>query len=149
MWGLSLLTRLPIEDINVVSLGRLPREKVERAFIVARLNDNGRSFYALAIHGAHLSHGSYLQYRRINEFLTTLDPSLPVLAGGDFNCWGPLLRRLFPGWTSLASGRTWPTPRPHSQIDHILGRGPWHSSKSFTRDGGSDHLALVADIQLR
>jgi len=147
-WGLGLLTRLEIEDVHVVSLGRLPREKVQRAFVVARLREGDRSFYVLAIHGAHLSHGSYLQYQRITEFVGTLDPTLPILIGGDFNCWRPLLRLLLPGWTSLAKGRTWPAPRPHSQIDHVLGRGPWKSLMSFTRDGGSDHLALVTDLEL-
>ena len=148
-WGLGLLTRLEIEDVRVVSLGRLPREKVQRALIVAQLRDAGRSFYVLAIHGAHLSHGSFRQYRRVSAFVQTLDPTWPVLFAGDFNCWRPLLRLLLPGWHSLAKGRTWPGPHPHSQIDHILGRGPWRSLQSFTRDGGSDHLALVADVELR
>lgn len=148
-WGLGLLTRLEVEDVHVVSLGRLPREKVQRALIVARLREGNRSFYVLAIHGAHLSHGSYLQYQRISEFVTTLDPTLPILIGGDFNCWRPLLRLLLPGWRSLAKGRTWPAQHPHSQIDHVLGRGPWVSRGSFTRDGGSDHLALVTDLDLR
>ncbi|HVB50614.1 MAG TPA: endonuclease/exonuclease/phosphatase family protein [Acidimicrobiales bacterium] len=147
-WGLGLLTRLDVEDVRVISLGRLPREKVQRALVVARLRQGDRSFYVLAIHGAHLSHGSYRQYRRVSEFVGTLDPTLPILIGGDFNSWRPLLRLLLPGWHSLAHGRTWPAPRPHSQIDHILGRGPWQSIQSFTRDGGSDHLALVADIEL-
>ena len=137
-WGLGLLTRLEIEDVRVVSLGRLPREKVQRALIVAQLRDAGRSFYVLAIHGAHLSHGSFRQYRRVSAFVQTLDPTWPVLFAGDFNCWRPLLRLLLPGWQ-----------HPHSQIDHILGRGPWRSLQSFTRDGGSDHLALVADVELR
>lgn len=148
-WGLGLLTRLEVEDVRVISLGRLPREKVQRALVVAQLREGGRSFYVLAIHGAHLSHGSYRQYRRVDEFVATLDPALPMLFGGDFNCWRPLLRLFLPGWHSLAKGRTWPAPRPHSQIDHILGRGPWASLQSFTRDGGSDHLALVADVELR
>lgn len=148
-WGLGLLTRLPIEDIRIISLGRLPREKVQRALVVAQLRDNDRSFYVLALHGAHLSHGSYRQYQRVSEYVETLDPSMPKLLGGDFNCWRPLLRVLLPGWHSLAHGRTWPSPRPHSQIDHILGRGPWKSLSSHTRDGGSDHLALVADLELR
>jgi endonuclease/exonuclease/phosphatase family metal-dependent hydrolase len=148
-WGLGLLTRLELEETRVISLGRLPREKVQRALVMVRLRQNGRSFYVLAIHGAHLSHGSHLQYRRVSEFVETLNPTLPVLIGGDFNCWGPLLRLLLPGWQSLAKGRTWPTPHPHSQIDHILGRGPWRSLESFTRDGGSDHRALIADIELR
>jgi endonuclease/exonuclease/phosphatase family metal-dependent hydrolase len=148
-WGLGLLTRLEVEEVRVVSLGRLPREKVQRALVVAQLRDAGRSFYVLAIHGAHLSHGSFRQYRRVSAFVKTLDPTRPVLFGGDFNCWRPLLRLLLPGWHSLAKGRTWPGPGPHSQIDHILGRGPWVSLKCFTRDGGSDHLALVADVELR
>jgi endonuclease/exonuclease/phosphatase family metal-dependent hydrolase len=142
------LTRLDVEDVRVVSLGRLPREKVQRALVVAQLRDAGQTFYVLAIHGAHLSHGSFRQYRRVSAFVKTLDPTRPVLFGGDFNCWRPLLRLLLPGWRSLARGRTWPGPRPHSQIDHILGRGPWVSLESFTRDGGSDHLALVADLEL-
>lgn len=148
-WGLGLLTRLPIEDINVIPLGRLPREKVTRALIVARLLDGERPFYALAVHGAHISHGSYRQYRRIGEIARALEPGVPVVVAGDFNCWRPLLRVLFPGWRTLARGRTWPAQRPHSQIDHILGRGPWVARRSFTRDGGSDHLALIADIELR
>jgi endonuclease/exonuclease/phosphatase family metal-dependent hydrolase len=147
-WGLGLLTRLEIEEVRVISLGRLPRERVQRALVVARLKDDDRSFYVLAIHGAHLSHGSHRQYQRVSEFVETLDPALPLLIGGDFNSWRPLLRLLLPGWHTLATGRTWPAPRPHSQIDHILGRGPWKSTRSFTRDGGSDHLALVADIEL-
>ena len=147
-WGLGLLTRLDVEDVRVISLGRLPRERVQRALVVARLKENDRSFYVLAIHGAHLSHGSHRQYQRVSEFVGTLDPALPLIIGGDFNSWRPLLRLLLPGWHTLATGRTWPAPRPHSQIDHILGRGPWKSTRSFTRDGGSDHLALVADLEL-
>jgi endonuclease/exonuclease/phosphatase family metal-dependent hydrolase len=122
-WGLGLLSRLPIAEIHVESLGRLPREKVQRALIVATLRENDRPFYVLAVHGAHISHGSYRQYRRVSEIVATLDPSLPVLIGGDFNSWRPLLRLLLPGWRSLVHARTWPARTPHSQIDHLLVRG--------------------------
>ncbi len=147
-WGLGLLTRLPLRDLSVVPLGRLPRERVERAVIVAHLGEGDHSFYVLAVHGAHLSHGSHRQYRRINEIAAGLGSGRPVLLGGDFNCWGPLLGVLLPGWRELARARTWPAPRPHSQIDHLLGRGRWRTERVFTRDGGSDHLALVADLHL-
>lgn len=147
-WGVAVLSRFPVEEFNVVSLGRLPREKVQRALVVARFNNEGESFYVLAIHGAHISHGSYLQYRRVNAIAATLDPAWPVLLGGDFNSWRPLLRVFLPGWRSLAKGRTWPAHHPHSQIDHLFGRGGWVVTDSFTRDGGSDHLALVADVEL-
>ncbi|NNN01044.1 MAG: hypothetical protein HKL86_04350 [Acidimicrobiaceae bacterium] len=145
-WGLALLTRYAIDEVWVESLGRLPREKVRRALIVARLNDHGRSFYVLAIHGAHLSHGSYRQYRRINAIAAALQPELPVLIAGDFNCWRPLLRCLLPGWRSMVRARTWPARFPHSQIDHVMVRGPWHPLGGTASDGGSDHRALVCDL---
>ncbi len=147
-WGLGLLTRLPIVDIRVESLGRLPREKVKRALIIATLREGDRTFYALAVHGAHLSHGSYRQYRRVTDIVNTLDPALPILLGGDFNSWRPLLRLLLPGWRSLVNARTWPARAPHSQIDHLLVRGPWERLGGFASDGGSDHRALVADVRL-
>jgi len=147
-WGLGLLTKFDIEEINVESLGRLPREKVNRALIIAKLRDGEKSFYVVAVHGAHLSHGSYLQYRRISAIVKLLDPSLPLLIAGDFNCWRPLLRVLLPGWKTLIRARTYPARFPHSQIDHILGRGPWKKLGGAASNGGSDHRALVAEIEL-
>ncbi len=147
-WGLALLTRFEITEIEVVALGRLARERVRRAIIVARLRDGDRDFYVVAVHGAHLSHGPRRQYRRISEHVATLDPSVPVVIAGDFNSWRPLLRVLLPGWRSMVRARTWPARTPHSQIDHILTRGPWRSCGGFASDGGSDHRALVADVEL-
>lgn len=147
-WGLGLFTVLPIHSIEVKSLGRLPREKVRRALIVARLEFDGRPIYVLALHAAHLSHGSPLLFRRVARVVNTLDPRLPIILGGDFNCWRPLLRLFLPGWNSLARGRTWPAGHPHSQIDHLLARGPWRLLHATTSDGGSDHRALCADVAL-
>jgi endonuclease/exonuclease/phosphatase (EEP) superfamily protein YafD len=148
MWGLALLTTFTLEEVRVEQLGRLRRERVSRALIVARLNDGEHSFYVLAIHGAHISHGSRLQYRRINEIALSLDRSLPIIFAGDFNCWSPLLRQFLPGWRSLVRARTWPARRPHSQIDHILGRGPWRILDGGASNGGSDHRALFCDVTL-
>lgn len=147
-WGLGLLTRLALEEVRVVPMGRLPREKVERALVIARVRDGDHPFYAIALHGAHLSHGSHRLYQRVNAVAAGLDPATPILLGGDFNCWGPLLRRLLPGWEPLARARTWPARHPHSQIDHLLGRGAWRPRGCFTVDGGSDHRALVVDLDL-
>ena len=147
-WGLGLLTSLPIESIRAAPLDRQPREKVRRALIIATLVDQGRRFHVLAVHGAHISHGSFRLYRQVNEIVDSLDPTLPILLGGDFNCWRPLLRALLPGWRSLVRARTWPARHPHSQIDHLLVRGAWRSLGGFASDGGSDHRALVADVTL-
>lgn len=147
-WGLSLLTRLPIEEIRVEPIERLARERVRRAVIIATLRHQDQPFHVVALHGAHLSHGSYRQYRRVRELVAQLDPATPTIVGGDFNSWRPLLRVLLPGWRSLVRARTWPGRRPHSQIDHLLARGPWRVLGGGSRDGGSDHRALYADVEL-
>jgi endonuclease/exonuclease/phosphatase family metal-dependent hydrolase len=147
-WGLGLFTSLPLESIEVMSLGRLPREKVRRALIVARVQLDGQPIHVLGVHGSHLSHGSPLLYRRVTRIAAQLDPAVPTILAGDFNCWGPLLRLLLPGWKSLARSRTWPARRPHSQIDHIWARGPFSSLSCAATDGGSDHRALRADVVL-
>jgi len=145
-WGLGLLTSLPIEHIHAEPLERLAKEKVNRTVIVARLWLEGRSFYVLGVHGAHLSHGSFRQYRQLNALANALEPPLPTILAGDFNCWRPLLRVLLPGWRTLVRARTWPARFPHSQIDHVLGRGPWQTRGGSASDGGSDHRALVANV---
>ena len=147
-WGLSLLTRLPVESLRVESLGRLPREKVRRALLIATLSLEGRRFHVLAVHGAHISHGSFRQYRRVRELVASLEADVPVILGGDFNSWRPLLRVFLPGWSTLVRARTWPARRPHSQIDHLLGRGPWRARGGGAIDGGSDHRLLFADVDL-
>ncbi len=147
-WGLSLLTRFDIESIRVESLGRLPREKVRRALIVATLREKQRRFYVLAIHGAHISHGSFRQYARVREIVNTLEADVPIILGGDFNSWRPLLRVFLPGWRSLVRSRTWPARWPHSQIDHLLARGPWRVSGGGALNAGSDHRLLFADVEL-
>ena len=147
-WGLSLLTRCDIESIRVESLGRLPREKVRRALIIATLSDSGRRFYVAAIHGAHISHGSFRQYAAVREIIRGLDADVPMILGGDFNSWRPLLRVFLPGWRSLVRARTWPARHPHSQIDHLFARGPWRVSGGGAIDVGSDHRLLYADVEL-
>jgi endonuclease/exonuclease/phosphatase family metal-dependent hydrolase len=44
----------------------------------------------------------------------------PAFLAGDFNLWGPGVERLLPGWHRTVRGRTYPSLRPHSQIDHVL-----------------------------
>ncbi|MEI6710561.1 MAG: endonuclease/exonuclease/phosphatase family protein [Actinomycetota bacterium] len=150
-WGLSVISKFPIRLSETFQLGRLRREKVQRALIIAHLTDpsTGTDFVVAAIHGAHISHGSYRLYRTVREHLATLPPSTPVLFGGDFNAWRPWVRFFFPGWSHLAKHRTWPARFPHSQIDHLLGRGPWMVQESGAKNLGSDHRALYCDLTLQ
>lgn len=149
-WGLSLISKFPIRETKIFNLGRLPKEKVNRALIIAHMTDpdSGREFAVAAIHGAHISHGSYRLYRDVRRQLDLIPLETPVLFGGDFNAWRPWVRYFFPNWTHLAKHRTWPARLPHSQIDHLLGRGAWRVSTSGTKNLGSDHRALYCDLTL-
>lgn len=145
-WGMALFTNRVVEDVHVEYLRQLRRDKVRRAFIVASLRDGERSLYAVGVHGAHLSHGSLLQFRHVAARLDELSAARPVIIGGDFNCWRPLLRVALPGWTSGVRAKTWPAWRPHSQIDHLLLRGAWEVTHREAGRGPSDHRPLVMDV---
>jgi endonuclease/exonuclease/phosphatase family metal-dependent hydrolase len=147
-WGLALFTNREIVESRVIDLGRRSRERVRRSLIVATLRDGEQTFYAVALHGAHLSHGSHVLYRQVRRILDDLSPTLPIILAGDFNCWRPLLRTMLPGWRGLVRAKTWPVHLPHSQIDHILARGPWRTSGGRAFATGSDHLALYVEATL-
>ena len=144
-WGVGLFSDYAVISQEVITLPQLRRDKSQRILIVARLRDGDHDFYALAIHGAHLSHGSLRQYRFVQGLIDDLEP-LPKILAGDFNCWRPLLRCVLPRWRSGIRGRTWPAWFTHSQIDHVLLRGPWRITARRHFDGGSDHLGLVVDL---
>ncbi len=146
-WGVALLTSLPIVSINIDELPQLRRDKVHRFLVVAELTLDGKNFYAVGVHGAHLTHGSLLQYRHVARRLDELSTRLPVVVGGDFNCWRPLLRTVLPKWRTGVRAKTWPAWRAHSQIDHLLFRGPWQLVDAHAVNGPSDHKALVVQAQ--
>jgi endonuclease/exonuclease/phosphatase family metal-dependent hydrolase len=71
-----------------------------------------------------------------------------VLAG-DMNLWGPPVRAFMTGWHRAVKGPSWPSHRPHSQIDHILVRGQIKVvSGEVMPDAGSDHRPVRARLEL-
>jgi len=144
-WGMALLTNREILSLDVEHLPQLRRDKVSRSIIVARLRDEGRDFIAVGLHGAHLTHGSLLQYRHVARRLDELSESAPLVVGGDFNCWRPLLRSVLHHYDTGVRARTWPAWRPHSQIDHLLLRGEWKVTMRRSSTGPSDHRALILE----
>ena len=149
-WGLAVISKLPIIQSQVFELGRLKREKVNRALIILQLTDpaSGRTFYVVALHGAHISHGSFRLYKKVQTHLASIPTDEPVIFGGDFNAWRPWVRFFFPRWRHLAKHRTWPARFPHSQIDHLLGSDDWKVLRSGSLNLGSDHRALYCDLSL-
>ncbi len=147
-WGVGLFTKLPVHSLNSEYLPQLRADKTRRALIILESELDGVRFTAVAIHGAHLTDGSLKQYRYVAKRLDELSATRPVVLAGDFNCWRPLLRTVLPKWRSALRARTWPAWRPHSQIDHVLLRGPWRVTGARSIKNESDHRALEVELTL-
>ncbi len=72
----------------------------------------------------------------------------PAVIVGDHNLWGPPARLLYGAsrWRPAVRGKTWHTPRPRHQIDHIWTRGLRSTGGRVLPDLGSDHLPIAATI---
>ncbi|HLG92739.1 MAG TPA: endonuclease/exonuclease/phosphatase family protein [Acidimicrobiales bacterium] len=146
-WGFAVLTRVPVLESERVDLGHLPLDPSPRAALRLVLEAGGSKLEMCATHLSHLSHGSVIQLARLRRVLP--DGERAGLLVGDLNMWGPVVCRLLPGWRRAVRGRTWPAHRPHSQIDHILCRGPVEVVASgVLGDRGSDHRPVWARLAL-
>ncbi len=144
-WGIALLCRVPSRDARVLDLGKLRRDPASRAVLrcTVDLGDRG-----LVVHGTHMSHITHLspaQYRRLARLLPPLDT--PALLAGDMNMWGPPASSFFTGWRRAVIGRTWPSRRPHSQLDHILVTpAVTVVDARVAASSGSDHRPVVVTL---
>lgn len=143
-WGIAVLSRLPVASHRVIELGHLPRDLTARAALVVDVG-----FTVVGTHMSHLAYGSPVHYNRLRRRLAAeLGPGPAVLAG-DMNLWGPPLGLLLPGWHRAVKAKTWPAWRPHSQLDHILTRGPVAvGGGEVLPMAGSDHRAVRARLDL-
>ena len=148
-WCLAVLSRTPLTDVTVIELGRLPGDRVRREAIVGRYDTAGGGLLVVGTHMSHLMYGSPAHYRRLSRALGATTGAGPAVLAGDMNLWGPAVGALFPAWRRTVRGRTWPSWRPHSQIDHILLTGPVACRDAgVVRVGRSDHLAVRARLAL-
>jgi endonuclease/exonuclease/phosphatase family metal-dependent hydrolase len=147
-WGIAVLVRpeLAMEATRVVHLTTLPGDRVRRAALVIDLTVDGKQISVAGTHMSHLHAGSHRNWAELRKKLQTEARPDAVLAG-DMNTWGPLVKLFMPGWDRAVIGRTWPTWRPHSQIDHIIVRGALRpvAGRVFPHSG-SDHRAVRAEI---
>jgi len=146
-WGLALLARVPVHDVGVIQLGRLRRDPARRAVVSCATDLGGREVSVWGTHMSHLSHWSPAQYRLLAKKLPA--PNTAAVLAGDMNLWGPPVNSFFPAWRRAVTGRTWPAPRPHSQLDHVLITGALSvdSARVATRSG-SDHRPVVVRLAL-
>jgi endonuclease/exonuclease/phosphatase family metal-dependent hydrolase len=146
-WGVAVLSRVPVTESTIVSLGSLPRDPARRVAVTCAVSVAGRPLTIVGTHMSHLLQGSPIQYRRLHRSLPTPD-SAAVLAG-DMNLWGPAVSLALPGWRSAAKGRSWPAHRPHSQLDHVLVTPPVTVTGSeVVRPTESDHCPVRVTLEL-
>lgn len=148
--GLAVLSRHPATVLGRPLVGPTPGDPVPtRRILHLEVTLDGSALDLVAVHlTSRLPHGPPLQLRRLARILP--GPGRPGIVAGDCNFWGPPAAMLLPGWRRAVRGRTWPAPRPHSQIDHV-----------FVRDGvevveagvlppvGSDHRPVRARVRVR
>jgi endonuclease/exonuclease/phosphatase family metal-dependent hydrolase len=148
--GIAVLVRpeLPIEASRILSLRRLRADRMRRAAIVIDVTVDDRPISVGGVHMSHLLQGSPRHFAELRRRLRTEARPDAVLAG-DMNSWGPPVRFFMRGWRPTVSGRSWPSWRPHSQIDHILVRGAVRPlAGAVFPHSGSDHRPIRAELEI-
>lgn len=146
-WHLVALTRLTVTASKVLPLPHLWLDPVNRALLSFDVEVDGRPLRILGTHLPHLEHGVWATTRAIRRLLPASDH--PAVLVGDMNMWGWSLDGMLPkGWRRVVRGKTWPSHRPHSQIDHIAVTEPVAVvSSEVGPDVGSDHLPVRARLR--
>jgi endonuclease/exonuclease/phosphatase family metal-dependent hydrolase len=149
--GLAILSRIPAEAKGRLPVGMVVNDHTpERGGLHVVLDVDGTKVDLIGVHlTSRLPYGPPIQLRRLAP---QLPPSgRPAVLAGDCNFWGPGVTSFLPGWTRTVRGRTWPSSRPHSQIDHILVRrdaGIRVLDSAVLPAVGSDHRPVRATLRL-
>lgn len=146
-WHLAALSRLPVHLATVIPLPHLWFDPVDRAVLAVEVEVDGASLHVRGTHLPHLEYGAHLTTRGLRRTLPPADR--PAAFIGDMNMWGWTLDRMMPGgWRRVVRGKTWPSHRPHSQIDHLLVTPSVAVvSGEVGPDLGSDHLPIRARLR--
>jgi endonuclease/exonuclease/phosphatase family metal-dependent hydrolase len=160
-YGIALVSRLPVTRWRLLRLapprGRWPLAIPARPPRVMWLSDEPRAVLAAELAGCGVvvaaTHLSFVpgvnirQLRRTRRWLDEVSPGPAVLLG-DLNLPGRIPARVT-GWTSLATGPTFPAPAPRLQLDHALTRRPPASTHGeIVELPVGDHRAVVVDVDL-
>lgn len=144
---LAALARVPVKAATMTPLPHLWLDPFDRAMLQLEVEVDGRSLHIRGTHLPHLEHGAHFGTRGLRRTLPPADR--PGALIGDMNMWGWTLDRMLPkGWRRVVKGKTWPSHRPHSQIDHLALTGSVEAV--WTEVGpnlGSDHIPIRARLR--
>ena len=146
-WHLAALARVPVRAASVIPLPHLPLDAADRAVLAVEVEVDGEVLHVRGTHLPHLEYGAHLTTRGLRRTLPPADE--PAALIGDMNMWGWNIDRMVPkGWRRVVKGKTWPSHRPHSQIDHLLVTDSvaclWGE---VGPDLGSDHLPIRGRVR--
>jgi endonuclease/exonuclease/phosphatase family metal-dependent hydrolase len=147
--GVAVMSRFPSERRGVLPLPKVWGDPARRrGALHVEIDVDGHPVDLVAVHlTSRLPHGPVIQMRHLWPQLPP--PTRTAIVAGDHNFWGPGVVASLPRWRRAVRGRTWPAPRPHSQIDHILVRdGTRVVSSEVLPDVGSDHRPVRAHLQI-
>lgn len=122
-WELAICSRLPISARWTLPIGRIKNDPAgARSALACTVDVSGT---LVDIVGVHVSSKlwRFAPPRQLRRLQPQLPPrGRPAVVAGDCNLWGPAVVTVLPRWRRAVRGRTYPAPRPHSQIDHVLVR---------------------------
>lgn len=146
-WHLVALSRPEAHDARVDRLPHLWFDHSDRAVLAFDVEVDGVRLPIRGTHLPHLEYGAHLSTRGLRRSLPPADA--PAAFIGDMNMWGWTIDRMVPsGWRRAVRGKTWPSHRPHSQIDHLLvTQAVEVRSSQVGPDLGSDHLPIRARLR--
>ncbi len=156
-WELAVATRHPVVRTVELPLARSFHDAVPiRNAVSVRIAVDDHEVDVTAFHvSSKLWFGApIVQLRSLARLLAEHDldgSTRPAIIAGDGNIWRTWIPSLLPGWRMAVKGRTFPSWRPHSQIDHICARGAIDvvEGKVLPYSPTSDHRAICARLQLR
>ncbi len=149
IWELAVCSRFAVLERREIAIGVIKSDPAGPRNALALTVDIGGT--PVEIVGLHAS--SKVWRLAPVKHLLTLKRQLrergPQIVAGDFNFWGPPIGRMMRGWDRPVRGRTYPSRRPHSQVDHVLVRGGIESlGGEVLAATPSDHLPVRARLRL-
>jgi endonuclease/exonuclease/phosphatase family metal-dependent hydrolase len=150
-WALAVASRFPVLARRDLPLPRTIADPAHpRVAIQLTLDVGGVAVEAVGLHvSSRLWWGA--PWAHLHGLRSQLPPpgGPPAFVAGDFNLWGPWVERMFPGWTRTVRGATYPSQRPHSQIDHVLVNGRLACvAAEVVDDRQSDHRPVRVTLRV-
>jgi endonuclease/exonuclease/phosphatase family metal-dependent hydrolase len=148
-WELAVCSRFPVLEHRLIPMGAVRADSTgPRHALAVTVAIDG---VAVDMIGLHVSSKVYrlAPVQHVLNLRRGLGADRPQVLAGDFNFWGPPLGLLLRDWKPAVRGRTYPSRRPHSQIDHVLVRGGIRVlGGEVLAETPSDHRPVRARLRL-